>query len=148
MNDQLYKEIRHFLSFFKLNEKSFEIVKVKELNTHILSFKLREKLYKQENNQEFLEGFRLVLKNLTLKYGGDQNYLIDINGETLKEVEYVRDITTIAAKRVRSLKKEYEFGRLNGFKRMLVHKMAEDIQGVSTESRGVGSERRLYMILN
>ncbi len=146
MNSILEKELSKFLSYFRLNINMVECIHEKELGFSVVSFTIPSSVYKGENKKEFLDAFSYIVKHIINSLSLEEEYLIDINGETCKEIEYIKEITAIASKRVLQFGKPYEFGRLSSFKRMLVHHLTAQIPGVSTVSEGQGIDRRLKMI--
>lgn len=146
MDNVLYNEIITFLSYFRLNANDVSLIEETELGFSVISVSISPRVYRGENKEEFLQAFSFVLKNIIKKYAPNDVYVIDINGETLQEIAYAKEITSIASKRVLQFGKTYEFGRLSAFKRMLIHQLASHIPGVSTRSEGQGIERRLQMV--
>jgi predicted RNA-binding protein Jag len=68
---------------------------------------------------------------------------IDINNEQSKVDEKIKEKALAAAEQARNLKTDVEMEPMSSYERMVVHSTLAGIPDISTESVGIGRERRL-----
>jgi len=74
-----------------------------------------------------------------------QSFLIDINGFHKKRVENIKAIVHMMAERARYFKSNAEVEPMSAFDRRIVHELLSDATDLSTESLGVGPQRRVVI---
>jgi len=82
---------------------------------------------------------RLLLRGVEV----GQGILFDLNGVDIKHIRQTKEQAQIAAERVVFFAKDYEFGYLNSYDRMITHSFLKLYPGVITVSDGEGADRRL-----
>ena len=146
MNSSIIIIIENTLKALGFGAASVKTSHDKEIGSDVLSLNLPEKhlWYLTKKEPDFVMSLRLVLKQVLVQ-SGCKGSIIDINGEDIDFIDYTKQKAKIAADRVRDFDKEYEFGYLNAYERMIVHSYLKGRTEISTESIGEGLERRLIV---
>jgi len=71
--------------------------------------------------------------------------LIDIHGYRVAKIKEIQDKARILAERARSFAYEVEMSPMSSYERLIVHATLAEEEGVETESRGEGRERRVVI---
>lgn len=139
----IQKEIETIFEFLAIPLISVKLEHDDEIGSAVITIQCSDN---NHSGHEFRRDFSMILRFLfERKHNINENFILDINGEQKKIIEFTKQKARIAAKRVRSFGKEYEFGPLSSYERMIVHSVIKQEPGVQTESRGEGNERRLFV---
>ncbi len=146
-HDSIKKEISHILGFLNITYKELSYLYDEDLRLDIFSIRLgKERDIFLENQQEVLRSFSFILKNiLEKKFHYFKDFIIDINGQQKKFIDFTKEKAALAFERVIFFNKDYEFGPLNAYERMLIHSFLKNKKGIKTESFGEGIHRRLVV---
>ncbi len=71
--------------------------------------------------------------------------IIEVNGYREKRGEYIRSLAERAIMQVRESKQSLELVPMKAFERRIVHMVAKEEEGISSESIGVGKERKVII---
>ena len=144
MNESIVQhEIEMIFNFLSIQLQSVHLDYDQDLDISLIIIKCDPSDHIQ---REFNRDFSLILRFLfERKHGVDENFILDINGEQRKTIESTKQKARIAAQRVRTFKKPYEFGPLSSYERMIVHSVLKQESGVETQSVGEGRDRRLFV---
>lgn len=72
-------------------------------------------------------------------------FMVDVNGYQKKQVEDIRTKAHILAERARYFKSSVEMDPMSSYERMIVHSEFAESPDISTESVGVGRDRRIVL---
>jgi len=146
MNDSIITILENTLKALGFGAASVTTSHDKEIGSDVVSLNIPEKhlWYIIKKEPDFTMSLRLVTKQVLAQLG-TKGTIIDINGEDIDFIDYTKQKAKIAADRVRDFDKEYEFGYLNAYERMIVHSYLKGRDEVVTESKGEGFERRLVV---
>lgn len=87
-----------------------------------------------------------TILNLDQDEATQNSFVIEIDGYRVKRNQELATLTQEAVSQVKSTGQEVEIPGLSSAERKQIHSLLEDIEGLSTESRGQGSERKLVVI--
>jgi predicted RNA-binding protein Jag len=96
-----------------------------------------------DNRKRVFRDFGHIIRLLFQTQGKDYSILFDLNGVDVKHIRHTKEQAQIAAERVVFFGKDYTFGPLNSYDRMITHSFLKQYPGVETVSEGEGSDRRL-----
>lgn len=78
---------------------------------------------------------------------GQTRILVDVNDYHRRRYDELRDNARMGAQRVRYFKKEVELSPMNAFDRRIIHLTLQEYPDITTESVGIGKERRVVIRL-
>ena len=144
---EVQQEIKTLLSMMGINSKEIRVIHDHELSFLIISLRVgADTFLLRENNSELLRALSTLFpKLLQKKYFYFKEVLIDLNGDELKLLQHTKEKAAIALERVEFFDKPYEFGYLNSYERMIIHRYLKKHPHVVTESHGQGKDRRLRL---
>jgi spoIIIJ-associated protein len=146
-NDLLQKEIGCILELLNINYKEISFSHDNDLHLDIFSIRLGKdrEIFLAENNH-ILKSLSVIVRGiLERKFHYFKDFILDINQEQKRFIEFTKEKASLALERVLFFNKSYEFGPLNSYERMIIHTFLKNKEGVSTESQGEGLERRLIV---
>lgn len=147
MLTEVHKEILTFFNYANLKEPRIDVVEDKEISLYVVKIHTEEESLFLENNQELLFAFQSILKKIIQHSSPNApDFVIDINEDQQKHINEAKQKAEIAYQRVVQYEKPYEFGYLNGFERMIIHSFLKEKNDVDTKSKGIGKERRLFVL--
>ncbi len=146
--EALHKEIEAVFLMMNCEPKQVDVYRDPELEMLICSVSLSHQdaeIFFEERESAFRDYSHIARILLEKKHSLSTNILFDINQRQLSFIKQAKEKAQIASERVEFFGKEYEFGYLNGYERMIVHAFLKNKKGIVTESHGEGSERRLVV---
>lgn len=143
----LQKEIMHLLFLMGIIPKEIRIITDTELFFTIISLRLgKDRELLRENNNEGLRAVSTIFPAFLQKqHHYYKDLIFDLDGEEIKLINHTKEKAAIAMERVEFFDKPYEFGYLNAYERMLIHRYLKKYPHIQTESLGEGKERRLHI---
>lgn len=87
----------------------------------------------------------LLRKTLAKKYGEEIRFTLDINDYRMRQLEDLKQDVKVAAKAVRTYKKEVPLRAMSSFERRIVHLLLAEYPDIATESVGREPERRVVI---
>lgn len=82
------------------------------------------------------------------KLDDDVSILVDVNGYRDKRESYLKSLARKAANQAEESGQDVELRPLSAYERRIIHITLKEDDGVSTESKGEGSERRVVIKIN
>lgn len=146
--EALYKEIQMLFEMMNIETRDVSVVRDDDLDMLTCSISLKHvdaEIFFEENEQAFRDMATISRSLLEKKHGLKTNILFDINGKQMDFINQAKEKAKIAAERVNFFGKEYEFGYVNAYERMIIHSYLKNQAGIETISRGEGHERRLIV---
>lgn len=98
---------------------------------------------------EHLQALNTVIKKLVETKESPQeslSFIVDVNGYQKKLLEELRGQTRIIAERVKLFKKAMPLPAMSAYERMIVHAVAQTLEGVTTRSEGTGKDRYVVVV--
>lgn len=143
----LQQEVQQILDLMGVQVKSIDVSYDHELMFSIISLRPgADTLLFQENNNEVQRALSTILVALlNKKYHFYKDLILDVNGEEIKLINHTKEKAAIAVERVRFFDQAYEFGFLNAYERMIIHRYLKKHHDLSSQSVGEGKERRLQI---
>lgn len=93
-----------------------------------------------------LRAIEFLVNQMVKRYNGTApRVLVDIAGYKEARRQSLEDMAAEIAGRVKDSGKEEELKPMNPAERRIVHLALRDIEGIATESRGEGSDRRIVV---
>ncbi len=77
-----------------------------------------------------------------------KNFTIDADGFQENKNNEIKERVNMFAEKARSLKADVEMDPMNSYERMIAHTVLADIDGLETESAGVGRDRHVVIRFN
>ncbi|QQG45930.1 MAG: hypothetical protein HYY55_03030 [Candidatus Niyogibacteria bacterium] len=72
-------------------------------------------------------------------------FFVDVNDYQKQKIEELKDLARLSAQRVRYFKKEIEMQPMTSYERRIIHATLTEYPDISTQSTGVGEERRVVI---
>lgn len=95
-----------------------------------------------------IDAFQTVLSMMLKENDTDEaNIVVDINGYKEKRSEYIRSIGERAIMEVLDTKQEMELAPMKAYERRIIHMMVKENPELSSESIGMGEDRRIIIKL-
>lgn len=144
----LQQEVQKILDLMGVKTKSLEVLYDPELMFTIVSLRPgADTLLFRENNNEVQRALSTILVPLlNKKYHFYKDLILDINGDEIKLINHTKEKAAIAIERVIFFDQPYEFGYLNAYERMIIHRYLKKYHDLESQSTGEGKERRLQII--
>lgn len=112
-----------------------EVYKIKTENSDILI----------GSHGEVLRGINHIVKKTLQQHGAETRFMIDVNNYRSKQIEDVQKTAKLLAERAQSLKYDVEMQPMSSYERMLVHSVLDSFENITTESVGIGRDRRVVI---
>ncbi len=88
----------------------------------------------------------LMKRVVEKKFGAESPiFMVDVNGHQKKHIDEVRTKAHMLAERARYFKSAVEMDPMSSYERMIVHSEFADTSDITTESTGVGKDRRILL---
>lgn len=98
------------------------------------------------NKGEVLDAFEHLLRSvLNKQMEGFVSVRVDIEGYRKRRMDYLSSMVKNVASRVAKTGHPEALNPMNASERRLVHMLVQDMEGVMTESMGMGSERQVVI---
>lgn len=94
---------------------------------------------------ENLRALNMLVKKIAEKNSLDTKFHLDVGGYNKKRIEKIKYSAQIAAERAKFLKEDIELPPASSYERMIVHSVLADDSMITTESTGVGRDRRIVI---
>ena len=147
MEDHILKIKENTKRILELIGFSEEPIVTKKEKTYVVRIQLEDPGYLIGKQGESLEALQHLLRILVNKDSDlrEDLIIVDVNSYREKKTKGMEQKARELAYKVRSTGKEIELPYLNSFERRIVHSIVGNIADVESESRGIGSERRLVI---
>lgn len=88
-----------------------------------------------------------LVKRIALREDKDEelSFFIDVNDYQKKHIEDIRMKAHVFAERARYFKSSVEMDPMSSYERMIIHSEFSEVPDITTESSGVGKERRVVL---
>ncbi len=87
-----------------------------------------------------------TILNLDQDEATQNSFVVELDGYRVKRNQELATLTEEAISQVQSTREEVEIPGLSSAERKQIHSLLEDVEGLSTESRGQEPERKLVVI--
>lgn len=94
---------------------------------------------------DVLRSLNHIVKKTLQNKGEETRFMIDVNDYRTKQIEEIRKTAKLLAERAQSLKYDVEMQPMSSYERMIVHASLDEMQDITTESIGVGHDRRVVI---
>lgn len=146
--ESLTKEITTLIEMMNITIRDISVVRDSELDMLICSFSVKHidsEIFFENEEQVFRDFGLLVRLFVQKKLGLKANILFDVNHRQLDFIEQAKEKARIASERVLFFNREYEFGYLSAYERMIIHSYLKKQPDIETISQGEGHDRRLIV---
>ncbi len=96
-------------------------------------------------NGQNLQALNHVIKRIAENRNAETPFSVDVNNYQETALEGVKNKALVIAERVRSYKTSIEMDPMSSYERMVVHSVLSEQPDVTTESSGMGRERRVVV---
>jgi len=100
------------------------------------------------NNGETLLALNHIVKRMTERNEGEEDFSVDVNGYQKTRNNDLRARARMYAERAKEFQSDVEMDPMSSYERMVVHAALAEDQKIKTESAGVGRERRVVVKYN
>lgn len=146
--EAIVTEIHTLLQHMNIDIQDLSVYRDDDIDMLICSISLRfadAEIFLDED-ETVLRAFSQIVRSLLVQTQNlKANILFDVNGRQCTFIEQAKEKARIAQERVLFFKKDYEFGYLSGYERMIIHAYLKKQAGIQTVSEGIGHERRLMI---
>lgn len=97
------------------------------------------------HNGDGFQALNHLVSRFVTEEGAGRSFVVDVNGYFKDRMKHIQQKTFFGAERARSLQSPIELEPMNAFERLIVHNLCSSIADISTESVGVGRERRVVL---
>lgn len=146
--EAIVTEINTLLEQMNIDMKDLSVVRDDDIDMLICSLSLRfadAELFLEDNEAVLRSLSSIARLFLTKKQDLKANILFDVNHHQIDFINQAKEKARIAKERVEFFKKDYEFGYLSGYERMIIHSYLKKQKGIQTFSEGEGKDRRLII---
>lgn len=129
---------------------SFDEIETSSLffNKPVVSIKTKESNFLIGAKGEYFLAFSHIIKKMASKVVGEDGFSVDVNDYQKNNFEKLKQKALVIANRARSFNTSIEMEPMSSYERMLVHSFFGEISDISTESIGVGKDRRVKIKYN
>ncbi len=141
MNPTLEK-IRKIVELMGFGESNVKVQIDEEYKK--ISLLIDDEVVRGDAAPEVLSAFNLIF-NQILKKEGAPHHIVDLNYYRKERERLITELARAAARKAGITKNEVELPPMNAYERRLVHVEIATHPELTTESRGVGRERRVVI---